>query len=70
MGEPGFEIPHGTPITHDQIPEDLRAKLNLPVNASVERYGDDPNTASYRIEYRDGTVTTIGSDGALHGVMM
>ena len=64
-GEPGFEIPHGTPITHDQIPEVLRVKLNLPVDASVERFGEDPNTASYRIQYKDGTITTIGPDGSL-----
>lgn len=70
LGEPGFEIPRGTPIRHDQIPETLRTKLNLPVDASVERYGDDPSTATYRIEYRGGTVTTIGPDGTLHGVMM
>ena len=70
LDEPGFEIPRGTPINHDQIPEVLRNKLSLPSDASVERYGDDPSTAGYRIEYNNGTVTTIGSDGTLHGMLM
>lgn len=70
LDEPGFQIPHGTPISQDQIPDDLRTKLWLPTDASVERYGDDPDTAWYRIEYSDGTVTTIGPDGKLHGVLM
>jgi hypothetical protein len=70
LDEPGFEIPRGTPVGHDQIPEALRNRLSLPSDATVERYGDDPSTASYRIEYSDGTVTTIGSDGTLHGLLM
>lgn len=65
--EPTIEMPRGTPISHDQIPEALRAKLDLPASASVERLGDTPDTASYRIEYPNGGVRYIGSNGEFHG---
>jgi len=70
LNERGFQFPRGTPILHEQLPDDLRNKLHLPGDASVDRFGDNPNKSSYRIEYRDGTVTMIGPDGELHGVLM
>ncbi|MCC9642192.1 hypothetical protein LOC71_07895 [Rhodopirellula sp. JC740] len=68
--EDGFVIPHGTPIKHQEIPRELRMKLALPEGASVKRYGDDPEDASYRIEYADGTISIVRSDGSSGGGMM
>ena len=66
LDEPGFEIPRGTPILQDQMPDTLRTKIDLPQDASVECYGGDPSVASYRIEYKSGKVVIIDSDGAIH----
>ncbi len=70
FSEPKMEFPRGSPISHDQIPEALRLKLDLPLNASVERFGDDPDTASYRIEQPNGSVRYIGSNGEPQGGIM
>ncbi|MEO1529816.1 MAG: hypothetical protein AAFX06_30760 [Planctomycetota bacterium] len=69
LDEPGFEIPRGTPISQDQMPDTLRAKLNLPQDVSVECYGDDPSEGSYRIEYKSGKVIIVDSDGAIQGMV-
>ncbi|MDM4019626.1 hypothetical protein, partial [Roseiconus lacunae] len=60
-------IPHGTPIEHQAIPRELRLKLALPEDASVERYGDDIEDASYRVQFADGTVSVFGPDGSYVG---
>ncbi|OUT62887.1 MAG: hypothetical protein CBB71_01055 [Rhodopirellula sp. TMED11] len=67
LEEPPLEMPRGTPVSHGEIPEALRTKLDLPANASVERFGDTRDTASFRIEYPSGSVRYIGSNGEVHG---
>ncbi len=52
--------PHGTPIEHDEMPDAMRARHDIPDDATVERMGGDPGNAYYRVEYADGTVYLIG----------
>ncbi len=52
------EVPHGTRIEHNEIPDAIRA--SIPDDASVERFGDDVSNAQYRVEHKDGTVIVIG----------
>ena len=55
------EPPHGTPIGHDEIPEAMRARHDIPDDASVERHGDElGGKAYYRVQHADGTVYLIG----------
>ena len=70
LHEENFSIPHGTPIQHDDIPRELRVKLALPEGAVVERYGEDVENASYRVEYPDGSISIIDADGSFRGGMM
>ena len=52
------ELPRGTPIGHDEIPDAMRTLI--PDDASVERYGDELDNAQYRVQHADGTVYVIG----------
>ena len=67
LHEEPLTIPHGTSIQHAEMPQQLRSKLNLPDSAIVERCGSDPENASYRIEFEDGSIFVIGPDGSTQG---
>ena len=54
------ELPRGTPIGHDEIPDTMRTRHAIPDDASVERYGDELDNAQYRVQHADGTVYVIG----------
>lgn len=67
LQEEPLSIPHGIAIQHSEIPAQLLEKLQLPEDTKVERYGSDPEDASYRIEYEDGSILLFGPDGTPRG---
>ena len=67
LQEEPISIPRGTPISIDQLPASVVAPGSLPDGTIVERYD---NSGSFRIEYPDGTITILDSQGSFQGRVM
>jgi len=67
LHEEPISIPHGTPISIDQIPASVIDQTSLPHRTIAERYDDN---GSFRIEYPDGGITILDSQGSFQGGVM
>ncbi len=66
LHEEPISIPRGTPISIDQIPASVVDPTRLPHGTTAERY----DNGSFRIEYPDGGITILESQGSLQGGLM
>ena len=67
MQEDPISIPHGNPIAIDEIPASVVAPGSLPDGTTAEQYD---NNGCFRIEYPDGTINILDSEGSIQGRLM